>query len=343
MHLFLSAEESERFLVDELQRAVPAAVPVVIVPGLLRAEFALADHENLLLAFARQFLPDAIALKAPSINAWAAQLFDSIVARVPEPQPWHLHIDAHYGASGAGQNRCELIRERLLELLGKKRRQLRRDLVKEPQPFSPHHSLVQLLLTTPEEGFLSLALAPQPFAWRAVLSPFPKGEVPIAEDKAAPSRAFTKLVEAELRLGRRIAPEESCVDLGASPGSWSYVALQRRAQVIAVDRSPLREDLMRNPRLKFHQVDAFKFRPAAPVDWLLCDVIAAPQRSIDLVLEWARERRTKRFVVTIKFKGHDEYAVLDSLKQDLPPLCEEIYLSRLCANKNEVCVFGEVR
>ena len=100
---------------------------------------------------------------------------------------------------------------------------------------------------------------------------------------------------------------------------------------------------MRNPRLKFHQVDAFKFRPAAPVDWLLCDVIAAPQRSIDLVLEWVRERRTKRFVVTIKFKGHDEYAVLDSLKQDLPPLCEELYLSRLCANKNEVCVFGEVR
>ena len=343
MHLFLSAEESEAFLVDELQRTLSGAAPVVIAPGLLRAEFALADHGNLLLAFARQLLPDAIALKAPSINAWAAQLFDSIVALVPEQQPWHLHLDAHYGAAGAGQNRCELIRERLLELLGKKRRQLRRALVKEPQPFAPPHSLVQFLLTGPEEGFLSIALAPQPSAWRAVLSPFPKGEVPIAEDKAAPSRAFTKLVEAELRLGRRIAPEESCVDLGACPGSWSYVALQRNAQVTAVDRSPLREDLMRNPRLKFHQVDAFKFRPTAPVDWLLCDVIAAPQRSIDLVLEWVRERRTKRFVVTIKFKGHDEYAVLDSLKQDLPPLCEELYLSRLCANKNEVCVFGEVR
>ena len=343
MHLFLSAADDERFLADELSRTVPGAAPVSLAPGLLRAEFAPGDHEKLLLAFVRQCLPDAIALKAPSINAWAGQLFDSIVARVPEQQPWHLHIDAHYGAPGAGQNRCELIRERLLELLGKKRRQLRRALVKEPQPFAPHHSLVQFLLTGPDEGFLSNVMAPQPYSWRAVLSPFPKGEVPIAEDKAAPSRAFTKLVEAELRLGRRIAPEESCVDLGASPGSWSYVALQRHAQVIAVDRSPLREDLMRNPRLKFHQVDAFKFRPAAPVDWLLCDVIAAPQRSIDLVLEWVRERRAKRFVVTIKFKGHDEYAVLDSLKRELPPLCEEMYLSRLCANKNEVCVFGEVR
>ena len=134
MHLIISAEESEEFLVDELRRALPGLAPVVIAPGLLGAEFALADHGKLLLAFARQLLPDAIALKAPSINAWAAQLFDSIVARVPGEPPWHLHIDAHYGAAGAGQNRCELIRERVIELLGKKRRQLRRTLVKEPQP-----------------------------------------------------------------------------------------------------------------------------------------------------------------------------------------------------------------
>lgn len=342
MHLFLSAGESERFLADELQRTVPGAAPAVIAPGLLRTDFSLAGQENLLLAFARQILPEAMEMKAPSINAWSEKLFATVTERLPEQQPWHLHLAPHYGAAGAGQNRCELIQERLIELLRKKRRHLLRALVKEPQPFSPPHSLVQLLLTGPEEGFLSVAMAPLPFAWRRLLSPFPKGEVPIAEDKAAPSRAFAKLVEAELRLGRRITAGESCVDLGASPGSWSYVALQRNATVLAVDRSPLREDLMRHPRLKFHQADAFKFRPDAPVDWLLCDVIAAPQRSIDLVLDWVRERQARRFVVTIKFKGHDEYAVLDSLKAALPPRCEEFYLSRLCANKNEVCVSGEV-
>ena len=343
MDLFLSAEESESFLNEELQRAVPGTAPVVMADGLLGVEFARAEHGNLLLAFARQCLPDAIALKAPSISAWAGLLFDAIVTRVPEQSPWHLHIDAYYGAGDAGQNRCELIRERLIENLQKKRRHLLRALVKTPQPFAPPHSLVQLLLTGPEEGFLSIALSPQPYAGRAVLSPFPKGAVPIADDKAAPSRAFTKLVEAELRMGRRISAGESCVDLGASPGSWSYVALQRTAQVTAVDRSPLREDLMRNPRLTFEQGDAFKFHPAALVDWLLCDVIAAPQRSIDLVLEWVRERRARQFVVTIKFKGREEYSVLDTLKKELPPLCTDVYLSRLCANKNEACVFGEVK
>lgn len=79
--------------------------------------------------------------------------------------------------------------------------------------------------------------------------------------------------------------------------------MQRGARVIAVDRSPLRDDLMRSPRVTFHQGDAFRFVPEAPVDWLLCDVIAAPERSIGLVLEWVRERRCRYFVVTIKFKG----------------------------------------
>jgi 23S rRNA (cytidine2498-2'-O)-methyltransferase len=201
---------------------------------------------------------------------------------------------------------------------------------------------VQLLLTAPDRGLLSVAPAPMPFQFRRVVSPFPKGEIPVASDKAPPSRAFAKLLEAEQRLGCRIAPGETCVDLGASPGSWTYVALQRGARVMAVDRAPLRADLMRHPRLVFRKGDAFAFEPNAPVDWLLCDVIAAPERSVDLVIEWARHRRARRFVVTVKFKGHGEYAVLDRLKHALPPLCDEFFLTRLCANKNEACAFGVV-
>ena len=130
--------------------------------------------------------------------------------------------------------------------------------------------------------------------------------------------------------------------MGASPGSWSYVGIQRGARVIAIDRSPLRDDLMRNPRLSFQQADAFKFKPDQPVDWLICDIIAAPQRSIDLLLEWLRERQMRRFIVTIKFKGTEEYHLLDQLKEQAPVLCRDFRLTRLCANKNEVTAFGVV-
>jgi 23S rRNA (cytidine2498-2'-O)-methyltransferase len=214
-------------------------------------------------------------------------------------------------------------------------------LTDEETPFAPADSLVQVLLTSPEAGWLSVAPLPGPYALRRMVWPFPKGEIPLTRDQQAPSRAFAKLVEAERRMGRRIELGETCVDLGASPGSWSYVALKRGASVTAVDRSSLRDDLMRNPRLRFIRGDAFAFAPEQPVDWLLCDVIAAPQRSIELTVEWLRRQWAKRFVVTIKFKGRRDYAQLDRLKTELPRLVEEWYLVHLCANKNEVCVFGQ--
>ena len=48
-------------------------------------------------------------------------------------------------------------------------------------------------------------------------------------------------------------------------------------------------------------------------------------------------------LLPIKFKGQADYAKLDALKHALPPLCEEFFLTRLCANKNEACVAGSAR
>jgi 23S rRNA (cytidine2498-2'-O)-methyltransferase len=240
----------------------------------------------------------------------------------------------------AGRHRCRLIREALMELMKRKRRHLLRRLRREPAGFAPEDSLVQLLLTAPEAGFVSVACAPIPFQQRHLISPFPKGELPVASDKAAPSRAFAKLVEAEARLGRLIGPGETCVDLGASPGSWTYVAVNRGARVTAVDRSPLRQDLMENPLVEFRPGDAFQFKPSRPVDWLLCDVIAAPERTAELLLEWLRRGWCRRFVVTIKLKDAERGDVLGLLKRQLPPLARDLFLMRLCANKKEACAFG---
>ena len=108
-------------------------------------------------------------------------------------------------------------------------------------------------------------------------------------------------------------------------------------------KAPLRADLMRDADLKFVRGDAFSFTPDKRVDWLLCDVIAAPERSIELLVNWLKQRWTKRFVVTIKFKGQGDYARLEQLKHALNAQCEDFRLTRLCANKNEACAFGVVR
>ncbi|HET9960460.1 MAG TPA: SAM-dependent methyltransferase [Polyangiaceae bacterium] len=331
------------------------------------------------LVFARQILPEPHDVSASSIRAWAGVLVEAIAGVLPDSEPWSLHVypvkevleqtrvgarawhsqtrggrhgdasrealDARPGAraeSAVGSHRCRLIQEAVLELLQKRRRHLLRSLRRDSGLFLENEALVQLALTAPDAGFLSIAAAPLPHTQRRVLSNFAGGELPLAVDKQAPSRAFAKLVEAELRMGRRIAAHDSCVDLGAAPGSWTYVALKRGARVTSVDRAELRADLMAHRNVEFQQGDAFKFEPAAPADWLLCDVIASAERSAELLVKWLRERWCLHFVVTLKVDDAGSSPVLARLKQELPALTSELWLQRLCANKKEVCAFGTI-
>jgi 23S rRNA (cytidine2498-2'-O)-methyltransferase len=336
MHTLLTDDQSEAFLLEELRRAYPTGTHEQIAPRWVRTDAPL----DMPLAFCRQAMPNATEVSAASINAWATLLLEATINPLPQDQPWQLQIVACYGQAHEGLSRCEFIRKAFHERLQKKRRALLRTLQSDALPLSKSVSLVQLYLTSPESGYLSVSVALLPFDSRRNVWVFDKGELPIASDKAAPSRAFAKLVESEQRLGIRIEKGDTVVDLGACPGSWSYVAVHRGAKVISVDRSPLRDDLMEHPRVTFIQGDAFKYTPPQPVDWLICDVIATPDRSMALLLDWMKAKRCQRFIVSLKFKGSEEYAKIDQLKAELPPLCSDFYLARLCANKNEVCAFG---
>ncbi|MBX3745961.1 MAG: hypothetical protein KF833_11700 [Verrucomicrobiae bacterium] len=325
-------------------RRLSSAPPPPASPHLsiLRLEGLPAPHQPLpLLVFARQWLPDACPHSAASIRDWSDLLFEAVSQRLHDNPPWRLHLVPRYGDSpAAGHQRCRLIRQALVDRLQRHRRHLLRRLTQSTAPFTPDDALVQLLLTSPGDGYLSVAPPPIPAVQRARLSPFPLGDVPVASDKSAPCRAFAKLLEAEARLGHAIQPGDRCVDLGASPGSWSHVALTRGAHVTAIDRSPLRPDLMRHPRLAFRTGDAFAFTPDRPVDWLLCDVIAPPERTLDLLRQWLDRGACRNFIVTLKFKGTAGYPALDRVKSWLPPLADPFVLTRLCANRNEVCAAG---
>lgn len=342
MNAFLADPGTERHLLAELARRAPGYGHRLAEEGIVESGIALDPGAPPVLAFARQTLVDAGTHAAPSIGEWGKVLAEAAMDRLPDG-PWRLHIAPRYGAGRAGERRAALIGEAVGDRLARRRKGLLRALEPGTAPFRPETSLAQLILVAPDRGWLSIAAAPLPFALRGIVSPFPLGEVEVPRDPAPPSRAYAKLIEAEMRLGVRIAAGETCVDLGAAPGSWSHVALARGARVIAVDRSPLRDDLMAHPALEFRRGDAFRFEPEHPVDWLLCDVIAAPERSIELCLDWVRRRLARRFVVTVKFTGEERYAELDALAEGLPAECSELYIVRLSSNKNEVTAFGVVR
>ncbi len=333
----------ETAVAEELNRVFSGGGARLIADGWVGMDgSAAAGSVTPTVALASQCLPNVGQIEAISISEYVRSAGDQTIEALRQHTgPWRLHVFGIYAPAGqVARRRAALIEHGIIELLRKRQRRLLRTLSPGERPFADDEALVQIGLVTPRAGFLSVCLLSELHAWRRIVSPFPGGCVDVPQDRKAPSRAFAKLVEAEVRLGRRIAAGDTVVDLGASPGSWSYVALNRGANVTAVDRSPLRTDLMKHPRLKFARGDVFRFEPPDTLDWLLCDVIAFPDRILALLNRWLSERWCRSFCVTIKFRGRGEYAVLEELKRMLEASGYEFLLRRLTSNKNEVTAFG---
>jgi len=115
-----------------------------------------------------------------------------------------------------------------------------------------------------------------------------------------PSRAARKLAEAFAWLGVAPEPGELCVDLGAAPGGWTWVLLERRARVIAVDPGRMQPDLLGRRGLTYVPGNAFEFEPDEPVDWLFCDMAFRPLEVAKMLARWARQRSAALLVANFK-------------------------------------------
>jgi 23S rRNA (cytidine2498-2'-O)-methyltransferase len=173
------------------------------------------------------------------------------------------------------------------------------------------------------------------------VAPWPGGRAPVRADRRAPSRAYRKLVEGFAWLGATPRPGERCVDLGGAPGGWAWTALAQGASVTAVDRSPLAPPAAGHPALQAIIGDAFTYRPLEPVDWLLCDVICRPERTIELAESWMRQGWCRRLVATMKFTGTAEYAAIDRARQRLGAIgWGFLRLKHLANHHNEVAILA---
>jgi 23S rRNA (cytidine2498-2'-O)-methyltransferase len=144
----------------------------------------------------------------------------------------------------------------------------------------------------------------------AKTSPFINGAVQFVEDKEGPpSRAYLKLWEALTRAGRWPQPGERCLDLGASPGGWTWALARLGAQVEAVDKAPLDPAVAAMPGVSMRQESAFGLDPRQhpPVEWLFSDVICYPARLLALVRRWLEAGRARNFCCTIKFQGETDH------------------------------------
>jgi 23S rRNA (cytidine2498-2'-O)-methyltransferase len=144
-------------------------------------------------------------------------------------------------------------------------------------------------------------------------SPFPNGEAQLVQHREGPpSRAYLKLYESFVRIRRWPREGETCLDLGASPGGWTWLLAQTGASVLAVDKAPLADHVGSMPDVRWQEGSAFALDPRreAPVDWLCSDIICYPPRLLRLVQRWFDAGAVRNVICTIKFQGITDQGVV---------------------------------
>ena len=165
-------------------------------------------------------------------------------------------------------------------------------------------------------------------------SPFVNGECLFVEDRVGPpSRAYLKLWEACTRLGVWPQPGDACIELGASPGGWTWALARLGASVTAIDRAPLDPAVASMPGVTWRAGDAFSV-PPEPADWLFSDIIAYPDRLTEMITAWIASGQVARIICSIKFQGETDHAAARALAA-IP----RAKLLHLFHNKHEVTFF----
>ena len=167
---------------------------------------------------------------------------------------------------------------------------------------------------------------------------WPQGKCFFIEDKInPPNRAYLKLWEALTLLEKYPQSGERVLDLGASPGGWTYVMQSLGATVTAVDKALLDPKVTELPRVNFLQQSAFALDPATlenTYDWVLSDIACYPDRAYTLITKWIASGKAQQMIFTIKLQGKTSLATIKKF-QEIP----NSRLINMFYNKHEVTFF----
>jgi 23S rRNA (cytidine2498-2'-O)-methyltransferase len=282
---YLAAEGFADQLQEELRRAGAAVAH-------RHERLFLCEGPAVVTAWAANVWHDCRELPVDSIGS-AAKALRAI------QRNWAMYAPLHH-------RRAALIQERLPHVSAKP------IVFPAKAPSAPLGSWTLLSADLParsRSGFAS-AKAGRMLAAARCSSSFANGEVTFVEDRTGPpNRAYLKLWEALVRLGRWPGPGERCLDLGASPGGWTWALARLGAAVVAVDKAPLDPKVAAMPGVTWRGESAFALKPESvgAVDWLFSDIVCYPTRLLRLVETWRSSGLVRNFVCTIKFQGETDH------------------------------------
>ncbi len=277
--LWLCRQGAENDVCEEL--ALYRVTGEAIQAALVRS--SSQPKQEVLLTFVRQGIPVAAVIPPD------AQAIVSVVRRLIK-RPVVIHVFAPDSDEGNMLSaRAESMRELLVTLL----REAGVDIVSDGEAaLQAGGQLVQVCFLARDQVAVGVLPAIK------AQSIFPGGRQRFRKPKDAPSRSARKLEEALVWSGHSPAPGEVCVDLGAAPGGWSQVLVDRRCHVVAIDPGKLAPEIAR--RVEHLRMNAFSFAPEIPSDWVVCDMAYRPLEVAALLARWGRHRWAQFLIANFK-------------------------------------------
>ena len=334
--LWTTREGAERDLIEELLLAAPGGGlrPRKLAPSLVASAAAPPLQEGRLdVTFARQGFQVLRIARHAELADMVQDLRPVLAAQLAD-QPQHA-LHAFVPDSAAGNElaaRAEALREAVIA----------QPLASEPLDDAQlrRHGGLYAQLCLCDAQTAALGCGPS----SAALSLWPGGRARMRLGGDFPSRAARKLAEAFAWLGLSPGSGELCVDLGAAPGGWSWLLLEKRARVIAVDPARMDPKLMQNARLRHVQGSAFEYHPDEPVDWLFCDMAWRPLEVAQMLGRWARRRHTRLLVANFKLPMKRKVEMVQRLRQLLAQSgFTSIRTRQLYHDREEITLTAHVR
>jgi 23S rRNA (cytidine2498-2'-O)-methyltransferase len=173
------------------------------------------------------------------------------------------------------------------------------------------------------------------------LSDWPGGGVRFRKDEGVISRAAFKLLEAEMAFNLPLDRFSNALDLGAAPGGWTSVLLERGLKVTAVDPAEMDATLVMNPRLRHMRRNAAEvsFAPGS-FDLLVCDMSWDPHHTCRIVSELASALTAGGSgIITLKLMYRKPFQSIQDLMEDYGHVFDIRKVKQLFHNREEVTMW----
>jgi len=172
-------------------------------------------------------------------------------------------------------------------------------------------------------------------------SDWPGGAIRFQREEGQISRAKFKLLEAEKVFGLDYSNYHAAIDVGAAPGGWTSLLLERGLKVTAIDPAALDERIADHPALTHLKMNASAVKlPSASHDLLVCDMSWSPLEMSKLILKLKPALKPHSFaIITVKLMHKKGMQSIRDVKERLSSSFTILAAKQLFHNREEITLF----